>query len=151
VTVNLQIVYYITVQRYVIFNDQVFPNDKVTQLPPITHRQDVPRMMKMVQGSTGENMFWPMVQYGQASGNDAVCKAIILASLGEPNSPDPIEVQKQNDGVVTDPRDVGTHAKTVAQLLQERTDVGDLLTLPMLVKEWRAKGPNASKWYVRYC
>lgn len=101
-------------------------------------------MMKMIQGSTGENMFWPMVQYGQASGNDAVCRAIILASLGEPNAPNALQVQKENDGVVTDPRDVGKHAKTVAQLLRDRVEDGDLLTLPMLVKEWRAKPANAS-------
>jgi ATP-dependent DNA helicase Q1 len=108
--------------------------------------KDVPRMMKMVHGSNGEQLLWTMVRYGQASGNDAVCKAIMLASLGEPDSPDPQQVQKENDGITTDSRDVGKHAKTVVQLLQERIQDGENLTLPMLVKEWRAKPDTAPQW-----
>ena len=115
------------------------PSDCVLYYAP----KDVPRMMGMVQGEANATMFWPMVQYGQASGNDAVCKAIILASLGEPGAPNPTDVQKQQDGIVCEPRDVGKHAKTVAQLLRDRTRDGDNLTLPMLVKEWRAKPNNA--------
>jgi len=103
-------------------------------------------MIKMVHGSSSERILWPMVRYAQASGNDSVCKAIILKNLAEPNCPDVTEVQRANDGITTDPRDVGKHAKTVTQLLYERSQDGDLLTLPMLVKEWRTKPDNASPW-----
>ena len=106
--------------------------------------KDVPRMIKLVHGSSAEPILWPMIRYAQASGNDAVCKAIILSSLSEPNCQDPKLVQQQYDGIATEPRDVGFHAQTVTQLLIDFDERGDLLTLNMLVKEWRKKPGNAA-------
>jgi len=103
-------------------------------------------MIKMVHGSPGYQLFWPMVRYAQASGTDAVCRSIILNHLGEPNAPNASEVQKQNDGIATEPRDVGKHAQTLVRLVQQKTHQGEDLTLPMLVKEWRMKPENAAQW-----
>jgi hypothetical protein len=55
-------------------------------------------------------------------------------------------VQKQNDGIATEPRDVGKHAQTLVRLVQQKTHQGEDLTLPMLVKEWRMKPENAAQW-----
>jgi hypothetical protein len=103
-------------------------------------------MLKMVHGSAGYQLFWPMVRYAQASGNDAVCRAIILNHLGEPGAANATEVQKLNDGITTEPRDVGNHAQTVVRLLQLKVQQGEDLTLSMLVKEWRMKPDNAPQW-----
>jgi len=97
-------------------------------------------MLKMVHGSHGEHLLWPMVRYAQASGNDTVCRAIIMAHLGEPICDDIEELCRQNDGLATELRNVGRQCQTVTKLLNERhTRDGDDLTLPMLVKEWRMK------------
>lgn len=95
----------------------------------------------MIHGESCEGSFWPMVSYAQASGNDAVCKAIILKKLNEPNSPDVAEVTQQNDGITNRVVQVGPHAWTVAKLLQVKTQNGELVTLTMLVKEWRGRNP----------
>lgn len=87
-----------------------------------------------------------MVRYGQQSGNDSVCRAIILKHLGEPDCPDPLEVCRLNDGVTTERREVGIHAKTVVELLKTRLDEMQDLTPAMLVKEWRSKGEQALPW-----
>jgi hypothetical protein len=100
----------------------------------------------MVHGTAGSQLFWPMVRYAQASGNDAVCRAIILNHLGEPGAVNATEVQKQNDGITTEPRDVGRHAQCVVRLLQLKVQEGEDLTLSMLVKEWRMKPDNAPQW-----
>lgn len=70
-----------------------------------------------------------MVRYAQASGNDAVCKAIMLDNLGEPNAPNPTQVQRENDGVTTETRNVGTHGQTVTRILHEKCQAGDDLTM----------------------
>lgn len=108
--------------------------------------QDVARMIKMVHGTSGYQLFWPMVRYAQASGNDAICRSIVLNHLGEPGVPVASEVQKQNDGITTEPRDVGRHAQTLVRLLELKTQQGEDLTLPMLVKEWRMKPDKAAPW-----
>ena len=99
--------------------------------------KDVPRMIGMIEGKEGG--FWPMVRYAQANGNDAICKSIIMSKLGEPNIQPVAEVDRANALFTNDERDVGKHAQTVTQLLQEKTNENEKLTLPMLVKEWRAK------------
>lgn len=80
-----------------------------------------------------------MVRYAQANGNDAICKSIILSKLGEPNIQPVAEVDVANASITTDDRDVGRHAQTVTQLLQQKMNENEKLTLPMLVKEWRVK------------
>ena len=101
--------------------------------------KDVARMICMIHGQNGEHAFWTMVRYAQASGNDPVCKAIILKSLGEPNSPDVNAILDENNGITTDEKDVGVHAKTVTELLRYKANRGDDVTVPMLVKEWRSR------------
>ena len=103
-------------------------------------------MLKMVHGSSAEKLLWPMVRYAQQSGNDAVCRAIIMTHLGEPNSPDVMEICRQNAGITTDKRDVGLHAQTAVRLLIKRLGEGDKITQAMLIKDWRAKPTNAVEW-----
>ena len=105
-------------------------------------------MLKMVHGSSSEHLVWSMVRYAQQSGNDAICKAILLAHLGEPNAPDVTQVVSENEGTVTGRRDVGKHAKTVVELLHLRTLQEVNVTLTMLVKDWRNTGAGAEQWYV---
>ncbi|GKZ00452.1 hypothetical protein MPSEU_000997700 [Mayamaea pseudoterrestris] len=104
--------------------------------------KDVVRMLKMVHGSSGENLLWPMIRYAQAGGNEEICRAVILAHLNEPIM-DVDELFRRFDGVINEPRDVGLHCKTVTQLLQIRQQEGNDLTLAQLVKEWRSKSTNA--------
>jgi ATP-dependent DNA helicase Q1 len=120
------------------------PADCVLYFSP----KDVPRMIRMIHGEPSELLFWRMAQYAQSFGNDAVCRAIILNTLGEPNSPDPKQVMATNtDNVVI--RDAVEHAKTVLQLLRLKNQQQGLnLTLNMLIKEWRAKPDSAPEWYV---
>ena len=106
--------------------------------------KDVPKMLGMISGTCAErSSFWPMTRYGQAHGNDAVCRAILMAKLGEPNSPDPAEVYRLNEGFTYTCRDVSEHVRTVLKLIQAKAH--ENLTLSMLVKEWRSK-PAGLQW-----
>lgn len=80
-----------------------------------------------------------MVRYAQASGNDAICKAIILKKLGEPDCPDVGAVTDTNGGDTTDLVNVGRHAKVVTRLLHLKMSEGEQTTLSMLVKLWRSR------------
>lgn len=103
----------------------------------------------MVHGTSSEHLLWPMIRYAQQSGNDAICKAIILTHLGEPNCPDLMQVVKENEGIASSPRDVGLHAQTVVKLLSLRQREGKDMTLAMLVKEWRSTGSSVPQLYVK--
>ena len=105
-------------------------------------------MLKMVHGTSSEHLAWPMVRYAQQSGNDAICKAILLTHLGEPNTPDLMQVLSENEGIATERRDVGKHAKTVVELLHLREQQDANVTMAMLVKDWRITGAGAEQWYV---
>ena len=96
----------------------------------------------MVHGTNSEKLLLPMVRYAQASGNDAICKAIILNHLGEPNYPNVIDVERENASKTTYQRDVGFHAQIVVRLLQLRLDEGNNVTQTMLVKDWRTNSTN---------
>lgn len=102
----------------------------------------------MVHGTSSEHLLWPMIRYAQQSGNDPICKAIMLTHLGEPNVPDVMQVVKENEGIATTPRDVGTHAQTLVKLLSLRIREGKDMTMAMLVKDWRASGAAAPQLYV---
>jgi hypothetical protein len=102
----------------------------------------------MVHGTSSEHLLWPMIRYAQQSGNDPICKSIILTHLGEPNIPDVMSIVKVNEGISSTPRDVGRHAQTVVKLLSLRIREGKDMTLAMLVKEWRCNGASAPQWYV---
>lgn len=96
----------------------------------------------MVHGTSSEKLLLPMIRYAQASGNDALCKAIILKHLGEPDCPDVKQVDQDNDGITTIRKEVGVHAKTVVQLLHLRIQQNAKMTIAMLTKEWRTIGAN---------
>jgi hypothetical protein len=118
-----------------------------TCLPVSDELQDVVRMLKMVHGSSGENLLWPMIRYAQAGGNEEICRAVILTHLNEPLM-DVDELFRRYDGEINDPRDVGLHCKTATELLNTRQQEGAELTLAQLVKEWRSKSADAPQWYV---
>lgn len=106
-------------------------------------------MLKMVHGTKGEALLWPMVRYAQASSHDAVCRAILMTHLGEPVVDNMENLLQQYDGTYTERRDVGRHCQTVAKLLALKVhDQGEKITMSMLVKEWRSKSKGSPKWYV---
>ena len=112
--------------------------------------KDVIRLRTLVHEThRGEDNLWPMIRYAQAFGNDAVCKAILLDNLGEPNAQSPIDVQKQFDGVTTEPRDVGKHAQVAVRLVHDAVQEGQDVTMAMIVKKWRSKKDAPS--YVEKC
>jgi hypothetical protein len=96
-------------------------------------------------GAFSPQSFLLQIKYAQHFGSDAVCRAILLKNLGEPNH-DMNTVLQQHDATLA-PRDVLSHAQTVLQLLYTLQD--DKVTMPMLVKEWREKTEKAHEWYVR--
>ena len=105
-------------------------------------------MLKMVHGGNDEKNLLPMVRYAQETGNDAICKAVILSHLGEPDCPDVQAVKRANADATTVLRDIGVHARTLVQLLDVRTQEGKDMTLNMLVKDWRSTSASAPQWYV---
>ena len=104
--------------------------------------KDVSRTIGMIhgkQGPTGSNGFFYMLRYAQADGDDALCKKIILAALGEPGAED-LQSLLRNGCDRTETRDVGRHAKVAATLLNESSDN---LTMQQLVTQWRSKNAPA--------
>jgi len=104
--------------------------------------KDIYRTTGMIhgkQGPTGSNGFYYMLRYAQADGDDALCKKIILASLGEPGAED-LQTLLKNGCDRTESRDVGRHAKVAATLLNESSDN---MTAAQLVTQWRSKNAPA--------
>ncbi|KAL7562089.1 hypothetical protein ACA910_015410 [Epithemia clementina (nom. ined.)] len=113
--------------------------------------RDVIRMRTLVHEThRGEENLIPMIRYAQASGNDAVCKAILMDNLGEPNAANPTLVQKDNDGITTETRDVGRHGQIVARLVQDAAANGTDVTMAMLVKQWRSKKSTTATTVPQY-
>lgn len=77
-------------------------------------------------------------RYAQAFGSDAVCRSILLESLGEPGAPSPAVVQEKEGDATTERRDIGKHAQVAARLVAHSQQTGDNVTLSMLVKAWRS-------------
>jgi len=84
----------------------------------------------MIHGQVSEATFWSMVRYGQTHGNDAVCRQIILATLGDINMI--AELSTENVEV----KDVTIHSRIAVQLVN--WSVKDL-TIQQLVTLWRGK------------
>lgn len=115
--------------------------------------KDVPRMIKMIHGERSESLFNSMIRYGQRFGNDTICRMTLLESLGETGESDYTGILEQYDRSDSNAsisfgleecgtlKDVTAHAKTLLQLLYLKE--GDNLTMPMLLKEWRAKPDGA--------
>jgi ATP-dependent DNA helicase Q1 len=99
--------------------------------------KDISRMIGMIHGENGEGSFWSMVKYGQEHGNDALCKRIILSTLGEPGCSNVDEIiAKGSENPTTEVREVGRHAKNIVQLIQSSAKD---LTIQQLVSTWRGK------------
>ena len=100
----------------------------------------------MVHGESqsAEIAFNNMVCYAQAGGSDAVCRAIINTNMGEQGyDVSAATLEEERLGLI-ERRNIDKHAQTVVKILQEKSR----LTLPQIVKEWRAKPENALKWCV---
>ena len=98
----------------------------------------------MVHGESqsAEIAFGNMVHYAQASGSDAVCRAIINTNMGERGyDVSAAKLEEEKLGLL-ERRDVGKHALTMVRILQEK----NRQTLPQIVKEWRTKPENALQW-----
>lgn len=99
--------------------------------------KDISRVIGMIHGENGEGSFWPMVRYGQEHGHDALCRQIILSTLGEPGCASLEQVILEADAnTITEKREVGQHAKTLVQLIQSSSKD---LTIQQLVTIWRGK------------
>lgn len=104
--------------------------------------KDVSKMVCMTHEDSSAKLTWTMIKYAQQFGSNAVCWAILLQNLGEPNHNMEAVLQQHHNDVP--PRDVLAHSQTVLQLLYAMQD--EQVTMPMLVKEWRTKPENAQEW-----
>jgi len=100
--------------------------------------KDVLRMLGMIHGENGECAFWSMARYGQRAGDDAMCRAIILNTLGEPACEDAVQVSNRENSC-SEERDVGQHAKVVAKLVRYFIQRRENVALTKLVATWRSK------------
>lgn len=104
-------------------------------------------MIRMVYGESSESLFMHMVQYAQRYGTDQLCRAQLLHHLGDKVKSEVTQLldspEEANHGFIQT-RNVASHAKTLLQLLFSKQS--ENLTLPMLVKEWRAKPASAPDW-----
>jgi hypothetical protein len=98
--------------------------------------KDVPRMLGMIHGDAGENVFWGMVRYGQAHGDDQLCRYTILGTLGETDT-SPVGQQRKQELIdqctTTSRRDVGAHAQTVTRVVDTLLDLNEPCTLNQIV------------------
>jgi len=105
--------------------------------------KDVPRMLGMIHGEAGEPTLWAMVRYGQAHGDDALCRHVILATLGEAdNSMGMTLLNLQRNNTTTALQQVGAHCQTVAKVVEMLTVTGENITINQLVTKWRAKADD---------
>lgn len=92
-------------------------------------------MLGMIHGDAGESTFWAMAKYGQASGDDALCRHIILATLGEAdNTMEMTLTNLQNNCSTTERRQIGVHCQTVVRVVDTLNDVcGEDCTINQVV------------------
>ena len=124
--------------------------------------KDVSRMIGMIHGENGEGSFWSIgkiwfillkqlfcdigvlvsicmssftaVRYSQQHGDDALCRRIILSTLGEPGCASIEQVLSQGISNTTEEKEVGKHAKALVRLIQNSPKD---LTIQQLVTKWR--------------
>ena len=106
-------------------------------------------MAKMVHGESksAEISFGNMVRYAQASGSDAVCRAIINHQMGETGYDVSAATREEEKAGLCERRNIGRHALTVLKIIQEKNREREKMTLNKIVKEWRTKPENALPWY----
>jgi ATP-dependent DNA helicase Q1 len=98
--------------------------------------KDVPKMLGMIHGEAGEPTFWHMVRYGQAHGDDALCRLAILNILGEADTSQAgmERLERLADQCATTKRrNVGSHCQTVTQVVNTLNMLGEDCTLIQLV------------------
>ena len=122
--------------------------------------KDVPRMLGMIHGEVGESAFWGMVKYGQVSvvrlikicifvhqksymhlicqahGDDQVCRHSMLATLGETSLTGKAE-ELREQCTTTHQRDIGAHAKTATQVVNN-LNIDGPCTLNQIVTKCKA-------------
>ncbi|KAL3815978.1 hypothetical protein ACHAXA_005187 [Cyclostephanos tholiformis] len=102
--------------------------------------KDVPKLLGMIHGDAGERTFWTMAKYGQAFGDDALCRHIILATLGEADDTMGMTlVNLENNCTTTVQMDVGLHCQTVAKVVDTLNKSGEDCTINQIVTKWRSK------------
>ena len=106
--------------------------------------KDVPRMLGMIHGEMGESTFWGMVKYGNAHGDDALCRHVILATLGETQSFNvkTLDTLKSNNKL-TIPRQVGKHCQMVTRVIDTFRRINEECTLNQIVSKWRSKSADS--------
>lgn len=99
--------------------------------------KDVPRMLGMIHGDAGEASFWSMAKYGQAHGDDALCRHIILATLGEADNTMGMTLSHlQNSCTTTECRQVGVHCQTVTRVVNTLNNIsGEDCTINQVVSK----------------
>jgi len=105
--------------------------------------KDVPRMLGMIHGEMGESTFWGMVKYGNAHGDDALCRHVILATLGETQNFNlqTLDTLKNNNSLTT-PRQVGKHCQTVTRVVDTFQRINEECTINQIVSKWRSKAAD---------
>jgi ATP-dependent DNA helicase Q1 len=111
---------------------------------------DAVRMLRLLQseGPSAKAPFLQMVRYAQESGGDIVCRSIILAALGEPTLEiaEARRLEQEGGTSSAERREVGSHCKTVAQLLKLKINQGENVSMSSLIQDWRAKADKAPPW-----
>lgn len=101
-------------------------------------------MLCMVHGEVGESTLWGMVKYGNAHGDDALCRHVILATLGETQNfnLETLETLKNNNKLTT-PRQVGKHCQTVTRVVDTFQRINEECTINQIVTKWRSKAADS--------
>jgi len=112
--------------------------------------KDVPRMLGMIHGEAGEPNFWAMARYGQAHGDDAVCRHVILAVLGEVDDTMGMTlIDLQKKCTTTTRQQVGAHCQTVAKVVNALNTAGDDCTINQIVTRWRSKTTDSNFGFLK--
>lgn len=107
-------------------------------------------MLGMIHGEMGESTFWGMVKYSNAHGDDALCRHIILATLGETENfkSDTLDTLKNNNSL-TMPRQVGKHCQTVTRVVDTFRQINEECTINQIVSKWRSKALDADFNFIK--
>lgn len=97
-------------------------------------------MLGMVHGEMNESTLWGMVKYGNAHGDDALCRHVILAALGETQTFNLETLDTlMNNNKLTSSRQVGKHCQTVTRVVDTFQRINEECTINQIVTKWRSK------------
>ena len=107
-------------------------------------------VLGMIHGEMGESTFWGMVKYGNANGDDALCRHVILATLGETQSfnSNTLDTLKNNNPL-TIPREVGKHCQTATRVVDTFRQINEQCTINQIVSKWRSKAADADFNFIK--